>query len=72
MPTFSERLAAVIEGAMRAAPHATIPDLAAHCARVYAMAIEQGLITADGTGPHRRARACGHHPAIFRSLPLDP
>lgn len=44
-------LAAIIEGAMRAAPHATIPDLAAHCARVYAMAIEQGLITADGTGP---------------------
>lgn len=46
-----EALAAILEGALKTAPTATPQAIAAHCAKVYAQAIEDGLITPDGLGP---------------------
>lgn len=46
-----EALAAILEGALKTAPTATPQVIAAHCAKVYAQAIEDGLITPDGLGP---------------------
>lgn len=46
-----DALAAIIEGALKTAPTASPQVIAAHCAKVYAQAIEDGLITPDGLGP---------------------
>jgi len=46
-----EALAAILEGALKTAPGAPPQVIAAHCAKVYAQAIEDGLITPDGLGP---------------------
>lgn len=45
-----EALAAIIEGALKTAPGATPEAIAAHSAKIYAQAIEDGLITPDGLG----------------------
>lgn len=45
-----DALAAIIEGALKTAPHAGPEALARHCAKVYAQALADGLITADGVG----------------------
>lgn len=45
-----DALAAIIEGAIKIAPHAGPEALARHCAKIYAQAIDDGLITADGVG----------------------
>lgn len=45
-----DALAAIIEGALKTAPHATPAALAAHCAKIYAQALDDGLITAEGAG----------------------
>lgn len=47
----ADALAAIIEGALKTAPTASPQVIAAHCAKVYAQAIEDGLITPDGLGP---------------------
>ena len=47
----ADALAAIIEGALKTAPRASPAALAAHCAKVYAQALEDGLITPDGVGP---------------------
>lgn len=52
-----DALAAILEGALKTAPHATPAALAAHCAKIYAQAIEDGLITADGVGPGKLGNA---------------
>lgn len=48
-----EALTAIIEGALKTAPNAAPHALAVHCAKIYAQAIEAGLITPDGLGPGR-------------------
>ena len=45
-----DALAAIIEGALKTAPGATPEALARHCAKIYAQAIEDGLITSDSVG----------------------
>lgn len=52
-----DALTAILEGALKTAPHATPAALAAHCAKIYAQAIEDGLITADGVGPGKLGNA---------------
>ena len=50
----ADALAAIIEGALKTAPRASPAALAAHCAKVYAQALADGLITPDGAGPAGR------------------
>lgn len=45
-----DALAAIIEGALKTAPGASPAALAAHCAKIYAQALDDGLITATGAG----------------------
>lgn len=52
-----DALTAIIEGALKTAPNAAPRALAEHCAKIYAQAIEAGLITPDGLGPGRIDKA---------------
>lgn len=45
-----EALAAIIEGALKAAPDASMEQIAQHSVRFYVQCIEDGLITPDGVG----------------------
>lgn len=50
-------LAAILEGALKTAPYAAPHAIAEHCAKIYAQAIEDGLITPDGLGPGKVDKA---------------
>lgn len=50
-------LAAIIEGALKTAPHASPQAIAEHSAKIYAQAIQDGLITPDGVGPGKVDKA---------------
>lgn len=52
-----DALEAVIEGTLKVAPNAGAAAQAAHCAKVYKQAIDDGLITAEGIGPGRLGAA---------------
>lgn len=57
-PTINvDALAAIIEGALKAAPGAPMGQIARHSVEFYVRCIEDGLITPDGVGPGKHGEA---------------
>ncbi len=52
-----EALAAIIEGALKAAPDASMEQIAQHSVRFYVQCIEDGLITSDDVGDGKHGTA---------------
>ena len=52
-----QALTAIIEGALKTAPSASPRAIAEHSAKIYAQAIQDGLITPDGVGPGKVDKA---------------
>lgn len=52
-----EALAAIMEGALKAMPSASMAQIAQHSVEFYARCIEDGLITPDGVGPGKHGEA---------------
>ena len=52
-----DALTAIIEGALKAAPGASMEQIAQHSVRFYVQCIDDGLITPDGVGEGKHGEA---------------